>query len=556
MYEQKAHQATFFEDATLFGGVRLNPENRWVRMSRLIPWAVFETQYAALFTNPREGKPAKSARMAIGALIIKKRYGFSDEDTVEEIRENPYLQYFLGFAEYTNARAFDPSVMTWFRERITTEMLAEVNDYIIGRKTMDDEEVPAPNGDDDDDGRSGNGDEPGNRGTLILDATCCPQNIRYPTDASLLNESRELLEGMIDTAHQAGATGGQKPRTYRNLARRDWLRFVRDRKPNRKKVRKALRQQLGYVNRDLGYLESILAANPDALSAKQLEYLAVIRKLYEQQREMYENNTHRVDDRIVSLHQPWVRPIVRGKTAVAVEFGAKVALAGGIALPGEIAKQGDVPVAQGNQLFHRQAPFPPVVHADRGDVRALQVVGLDGGVDLGQLQAAHLLLLTFQAAAQKDNPLQPPLQEQLPGRQNLAGFLVNDFHDELKARAPPLLQHLLGQVGQEGIAAAPQDDADGGDALLLKVAGALVAHIVELFDHAQHPGPGASVHVLPVVEHPGHRGNAHTGGPGHILDGHNFHSVPPACFRPAEKYRKALNTCQARAGASPGRARG
>ena len=48
MYERKAHQATFFEDATLFGGVRLNPENRWVRMSRLIPWAVFEERYAAL----------------------------------------------------------------------------------------------------------------------------------------------------------------------------------------------------------------------------------------------------------------------------------------------------------------------------------------------------------------------------------------------------------------------------------------------------------------------------------------------------------------------------
>jgi len=44
-----------------------------VRMSRLIPWAVFEERYAALFPNPREGKPAKSARMAIGALIITKR---------------------------------------------------------------------------------------------------------------------------------------------------------------------------------------------------------------------------------------------------------------------------------------------------------------------------------------------------------------------------------------------------------------------------------------------------------------------------------------------------
>ena len=334
MYERKAHQTTFFEDATLFGGVRLNPENRWVRMSRLIPWAVFEAQYAALFPNPREGKPAKSARVAIGSLIIKKRYGFSDEDVVEEIRENPYLQYFLGFAEYSNARPFDPSTMTWFRERITTEMLAEVNDYIIGHKQIetDEEETPPP---DDvpgvasgrkDDNSPGKEEKASNEGTLILDATCCPQNIRFPTDVSLLNESRELLEGMIDTAHEAGVTEGKKPRTYRNLARRDWLRFVRDRKLSRKKIRKALRQQLGYVKRDLGHLDTILASHPDVLSPKQLEYLAVIRELYEQQRGMYKNNTHSVDDRIVSLHQPWVRPIVRGKAAVPVEFGAKVAL--------------------------------------------------------------------------------------------------------------------------------------------------------------------------------------------------------------------------------------
>ena len=57
MYERKAHQATFFKDAMLFGSIRLNQGNRWVRMSRLIPWAEFEVQYAALFSNPREGKP-------------------------------------------------------------------------------------------------------------------------------------------------------------------------------------------------------------------------------------------------------------------------------------------------------------------------------------------------------------------------------------------------------------------------------------------------------------------------------------------------------------------
>lgn len=137
MYERKAHQATFFEDATLFGNVRLKPENRWIRMSRLISWAVFEEQYAVLFKNPREGKFAISAQMAIGASIIKKHYGFSDEDTVEETRENPCLRYFLGFTEYTNARPFDPDVMTWFRERITPKMLSEVNNCIISHRELE-----------------------------------------------------------------------------------------------------------------------------------------------------------------------------------------------------------------------------------------------------------------------------------------------------------------------------------------------------------------------------------------------------------------------------------
>lgn len=109
MYERKALQVSMFEDALLFGGVRLNPANRWVRMSQLIPWAVFEERYAAVFPNSREGKPAKSARMAIASIIIKKRYGFSDEDVVEEIRENPYLQYFLGFAEYSDASPSTPA---------------------------------------------------------------------------------------------------------------------------------------------------------------------------------------------------------------------------------------------------------------------------------------------------------------------------------------------------------------------------------------------------------------------------------------------------------------
>jgi hypothetical protein len=52
--------------------------------------------------------------------------------------------------------------------------------------------------------------------------------------------------------------------------------------------------------------------------------LEVIRKVYEQQKWMYDNKTHTIDNRIVSLYQWWVRPIVRGKDKQKVEFGAKI----------------------------------------------------------------------------------------------------------------------------------------------------------------------------------------------------------------------------------------
>jgi IS5 family transposase len=72
-----------------FGG-KLAEDNRWVMMAKLIPWSEFEAEYAQNFATEM-GPPAKSFRMALGALIIKEKLGISDRETVEQIRENPYL---------------------------------------------------------------------------------------------------------------------------------------------------------------------------------------------------------------------------------------------------------------------------------------------------------------------------------------------------------------------------------------------------------------------------------------------------------------------------------
>ena len=331
MYKRHSGQVSMLESPEMFGSLPLDPNNDWIKLSKLVPWREFDLKYADNFRS-KKGQRAIDSRMALGALLIKPAYkALSDEDITKEIAMNPYLQYFLGLQEYRYECPFDPSMMTRFRQRITPEMLAWVNDQVIGRKTEHDKN-------DDGDGDEGSGSDQADEnkdeaeaeekeGTLILDATCAPQNIRFPTDASLLNEAREKAEEIIDDLHSMGLSKGKKPRTYREKGRRKYNSFSKARKKTLKMIRTIIRQQLGYLKRDLGIIADYEKRHPGCLqrlNPRRQKMLQVIRTLYTQQEQMYRNGTHKVPDRIVSLSQSWVRPIVRGKATADVEFGAKV----------------------------------------------------------------------------------------------------------------------------------------------------------------------------------------------------------------------------------------
>ena len=296
-------------------GMNLKESNRWVKKAQTIPWLEIEKRYAALFTN-RKGNVAKPLRLALGACIIQAEYGYSDEETALQIQENPYLQYFCGYPGYDDEKLpFDPSLMVYFRKRLTPEILGEINEMIL----RDAKEHQAKEDDDDDsDDTPGTG---GNRGTMIVDATCAPSNIHYPQDVSLLNEARENAEKLLDALHDPA--DGKKPRTYRKRARKDYLKYARCRKHTAKMTRKAIGKQLSYLRRDLKAIDDkLLLGKP--LTARQVERLNTLRTIYEQQTYLYDNRTHSVPDRIVSVSQPFVRPIVRGKAGKPAEFGAKL----------------------------------------------------------------------------------------------------------------------------------------------------------------------------------------------------------------------------------------
>ena len=140
--------------------------------------------------------------------------------------------------------------MVYFRKRLTPEILGEINEVIIQDARERESKETDSREDDDSDRNAGAG---GNSGTLIVDATCAPSNIRYPQDVSLLNEARENAEKLLDILHDPAEE--QKLRSYRKCARKDYLKYSRCRKHTAKATRKAMKKQLGYLRRDLAAID-------------------------------------------------------------------------------------------------------------------------------------------------------------------------------------------------------------------------------------------------------------------------------------------------------------
>jgi len=115
-----------------------------------------------------------------GSLIIQKQYDYSERELVEQIRENPYYQFFIGLPGYQDKAPYVPSLLVEFRKRLTDDVLSEINEIIDRYNTPDDSSVGGS-------GDGSNDSSDSNRGTLILDATCAPQQKEYPQAVNLLN---------------------------------------------------------------------------------------------------------------------------------------------------------------------------------------------------------------------------------------------------------------------------------------------------------------------------------------------------------------------------------
>ncbi|MBK7336669.1 MAG: IS5 family transposase [Saprospirales bacterium] len=334
---------------------KLSPENRWVRMAELVPWdKMAEVFFSCLSTD--QGRPTVDLRIILGALMVKHVEGLSDEDTIQYIQENIYAQYFVGLSSFQIEPVFEPSLFVEIRKRLGQEGSAKLNDLMIRqawelgvikhKKRPGDDTPPAPP----QDGVAASGTETGkkeagpNQGTLLLDATVAPLHIAYPTDIRLLSEARRhsgrahrplVCLSRTTMAPKAALPAGSK---------KAFIQFSKKKQKDKKYIHKATGQQLRYVRRNLKTLNkmlNVLEAKKQAVcwTPREWRTLWIIQELYRQQEELFRDGRKRIDDRLVSIQQPHVRPIKRGKGGTKdTEFGPKlnVSMIGGIARADQI----------------------------------------------------------------------------------------------------------------------------------------------------------------------------------------------------------------------------
>ena len=199
MYRGKDRQTLpLFSELFPFGG-KLDPENRWLKIANLLPWEEIESRYIRHYSAI--GRPSLDGRLVIGVLFLKHMTGFSDDEIVKLVNENPYMQVFCGIEYFATEPLMDSSSLSKIRKRLGKKYFAELEretyQVLIERKII-----------------KGKG--------MLLDATVFPEYVRYPTDTGLLNEAREWTVKQIK---RVGNALGEKVRTYCRKARQDYLNF-------------------------------------------------------------------------------------------------------------------------------------------------------------------------------------------------------------------------------------------------------------------------------------------------------------------------------------------
>lgn len=315
--ESKEYQYKLLQDSMITPF--LDKNNPLYKITSVIDWVSLSDKLARFYC-PDNGRPSKPSRLKVGLLILKHMYQISDEDTLDTLKTNIYAQYLcdVSLEQISSRNILCPSSLTRFRKQIGPSGVQLIEEEVLnslkranllkGKK-------------------------------LACDTTVVPSNIAYPTDVSLLEKVRSKTVELLERAKDFGA---EQFRTYKRTARKVYIQYQKIRHhtvKSRRKVQKQIRQ---FAQRNIGQLKETAAKIKDTIKEaadsamtptdkakkqfieKAEEFLDTASAIITQQKDVYKGLP--VQERIVSVHQPHIRPMVRGKYPVEVEFGPKILL--------------------------------------------------------------------------------------------------------------------------------------------------------------------------------------------------------------------------------------
>ena len=321
----------------------LNKTNRWVLLGDNLPWGEIEKTYNSRLGNKYKGAGNKPARMIIGAMIIKHKLNLSDEETIEMIQENPYMQYLCGLPEFTDKPLFSPSLFVTIRKRISMDEINKMTASLLQREQQKKEESqklkeaqdgpdgnsPAPQAGPDDNGAEfTDGQGRKHKGVLKVDATCADAEVRFPVDVDIIHDGCKVVDRYLATLCRS--LGIPQVRSSYKTARRFYLELVKRKKKGGKFVKETISHLLHYLKVDLRKITEIFVGHQgsrELLKPHEQRTLNATFDMFAQQTYMHENNVHVCANRIISIFQPHLRPVKRGKARAKTEFGAKIGAA-------------------------------------------------------------------------------------------------------------------------------------------------------------------------------------------------------------------------------------
>lgn len=314
MYTPDNPQSDFAE--LTFVDMIFDPEHPLLKLSAAIDWKMLVASLQK-FYSADQGRPSIPLRAQAATLMLKFLKHLSDRDTVQCVYENIYAQRFCGLHPSQLIDFMNPaSGLTQFRATIGQEGMLLIQAALT---------------------QAAEGTSRKKGTTLIIDTTCVPADILYPTDIRLLERCRLNILNLFKQAKARGMD--VLYRTYSRTARKIYVTFAKLGKPAKKTRQKVHKQLFQFVRRNLKQLADLRAQataqfgphcknNPHLLAfLKRLkETEEKVRIILHQQRQVRSGLTS-IPNRIVSFHKDHVRPIMRGKFPLGTEFGPKILVA-------------------------------------------------------------------------------------------------------------------------------------------------------------------------------------------------------------------------------------